>query len=134
MEIKKNTLWSETDVAVLSNQCENQVKTIQRFDERAKEWGVYNGLDQLIKSMSSTIPIMDQLHHDKLRERHWKRFEEVTAVDFQHSADLKTGDILSQNLIGYSDNITEIVDSATDEVRTETQLAEVDKMWREMNF
>jgi hypothetical protein len=120
LEIRKNILWSEIDVAVLSNECQNHVKTIRRIEKREKEWGVYSGLDQLIESVSSTIPIMDQLHNDKLCKRHWKRLEEVTGVGFQHSADLKMDDILERDLIRYSDDITEIVHSASNEARMET--------------
>jgi hypothetical protein len=46
-------------IAVLSNECENYLRTIRRIEKRARDWSVYSGLDQLIKSVSSTIPIMD---------------------------------------------------------------------------
>jgi dynein heavy chain len=130
----RDTLWSEIDVSVLSNECENYLRTIRRIGKRAKDWGVYTGSDQPIKSVSSTIPIMDQLHNDKLRERHWERLETVTAVDFEHSGDLKMGDILEKDVMRFSEDITEIVDSADNEVRMETQLSDLDKTWREMNF
>jgi len=118
----------------LSNEIENYIRTIRRIEKRGKNWGVYVGLDQLIKSVSSTIPIMYQMHNDKLRERHWKRLEQVTHVDFQHSADFKMSDILERDLMQYSEGIAEIVDSASNEVRMETQLTNLDKTWHEMAF
>jgi dynein heavy chain len=89
-------MQTEMDVAVLSNECENYLRTIRRIKKCANEWPVYTGLDLLIKSLSSAIPIMDQLHSDKLHERHWQRLERVTGVDFEHSGDIKMGNILER--------------------------------------
>ena len=130
----KDTLWSEIDVAVLSNECENYTKTIRKIEKRAKDWSVYHGLEAFIKSVSSTLPIMDQLHSDKLRDRHWQHLLEVTGVDFQKQVDLKLNDILEKNLIKYTEDITEVVDGASNEVRMETALADLKKIWAEMEF
>ncbi|OHS95209.1 Dynein heavy chain family protein [Tritrichomonas foetus] len=130
----KDTLWSEIDIAVLSNECENYTKTIRKIEKRAKEWGVYTGLDALIKSVSSAMPILDQLHNDKLRDRHWNKLEKITGVNFQKEIDLKLGDMLKKDLMKYSEDITEVVDGANNEVRMETQLADLDKTWRDMEF
>ncbi|KAK8861127.1 hypothetical protein M9Y10_012822 [Tritrichomonas musculus] len=130
----KDTLWSEIDVAVLSNECEVYTKTIRKIEKRAKDWSVYHGLEALIKSVSSALPIMDQLHNDKLRDRHWQRLKEVTGVDFQKQVDLKLGDILQKELMRFTEDITEIVDGASNEVRMETALAELKKTWADMEF
>ena len=130
----KDTLWSDIDIAVLSNECENYTKSIRRIEKRAKEWGVYTGIDQLIKSVASAMPILDQLHNDKLRDRHWNRLEKVTGINFQKEIDIKLGDILKKDLLKYSEDITEVVDGANNEVRMETQLSDLDKTWRDMQF
>ena len=134
LEAWKETLWSEIDVSVLSNELENDVKTIRKIEKRAKEWGVYIGLDALIKSVSGTLPIMDQLHNDKLRDRHWQRLYEITGVDFQKQVDLKLKDILAKDLNKYTEDITEVVDGASNEVRMETALSELKKTWADMEF
>ena len=80
----KNTLWSEVDFSVLANECEQYSKTMRyQIDKRAKEWGVYSGLETLIKSVSSAIPILEQLHNDKLRERHWSKLKQITGREFE---------------------------------------------------
>ena len=130
----KDTLWAEIDVAVLSNECENYLKTIRKVEKRAKEWGVYSGLDAFIKSVSSALPILDQLHNEKLRDRHWSQLEKVTGVNFRDQADIKLKDMLDKNLMKYSEDITEIVDGANNEVRMETQLNDLEKTWKDMEF
>jgi dynein heavy chain len=89
---------------------------------------MYSGLDQFIKSVPLTIRIMDQLNNDQLRERHWKRLEQIAGIDFQRSLDVK------MDLKRFSEEITEMVESANNEMRMETQLADLDKTWREMDF
>jgi hypothetical protein len=64
----KDTLWSEIEVAELSNECENYGKQIRKIEKRGKEWEVYSGLDTMIREVSNTLPIMDQLHNDKHRD------------------------------------------------------------------
>jgi len=130
----KNTLWSEIDVALLSNECEGFQKTIRKTEKRAKDWGVFTGLEQLIKSVANTIPIMDQLRNDKLRPRHWNRLREVTGIDFKGSVDLKLGDILNKDLLKFGDDITEIVDGANNDVRMEMQLKDLENTWATMEF
>lgn len=82
----------------------------------------------------STLPSIDQLHNDKLRDRHWNKLEKVTGVNLHKSVDIKLGDILARDMMKYAEDITEIVDSANNEVRMETQLADLDKTWRDMTF
>jgi dynein heavy chain len=130
----KSSLWASIEIAELSSQCEDYGKTIRKIEKRAKEWSVYNGMDALIKSVSSALPILDQLHNDKLRERHWQRLEQVTGVDFQNSPDLTLQDILDKQLGGFSEDITEVVDGASNEVRMETQLADLNNTWKSMEF
>jgi len=134
LEAWKNTLWKDIDVALLSIECENYGKQIRRIEKRAKDWGVWAGLDQYIKEVSSTLPIMDQLHNDKLRERHWSRLEEITGINFAKSVDLKMRDILKQDLNKFGDDITEVVDGATNEVRMEVQANDLNKVWNTMEF
>ena len=69
----KQILWSQVDFAQLSNECEGYNKTIRKIEKHAKEWNVYAGLENLINSVSSTIPILEQLHNDKFRPRHWSK-------------------------------------------------------------
>ncbi|KAH0788142.1 Dynein heavy chain family protein [Histomonas meleagridis] len=130
----KDTLWSEIDVALLSNECENYIKRIRKIEKKAKEWNVYEGLDKLIKEVSSVLPLMDQLHNDKLRGRHWEKLEQITGINFQKSVNLKLRDILNKDLNRYSEDITEIVDGANNEVRMEVQLTNIEKTWANMNF
>jgi dynein heavy chain len=82
---------------------------------------MYSSLNQFIKSVSLTIQIMGQLNNDQLRERHWKRLEQVTGIEFQRSPDVK------MDLRRFSDEITEMVESANNEMRMETRLADLDK-------
>lgn len=48
--------------------------------------------------------------------------------------DLKLGYIVARDMMKYAEDIIEIVDSANNEMRLETQLADLNKTWRDMNF
>jgi hypothetical protein len=67
--MKRHAL-GKIDVAILSNEYETYRKTIQKIEKRGEELGASSGIDNVIKSVSNTLPIMNQLHIDKLREGH----------------------------------------------------------------
>lgn len=64
-------------------------KAIRSIEKCAIEWAAYQGIEKIIKRVSSTIPIMDQLHNDELIEHYWNQRKEITGADFQKSVDFK---------------------------------------------
>lgn len=132
----KRTLWNDIDVARLSSEIEQNQKVVRKIEKRAKEWGVYTGLEDLLKTVSAVIPIMEMLRSDKLRDRHWEQVKQITSVDFKNTPDLRLEDILTKNLNDNAkiEEINEVVDGASNEVRMETQLADLKKTWSSMEF
>jgi dynein heavy chain len=114
----KSTLWAEFEVAKLSSKC----------DEHTNEWSVYNGMYAPIKSVSCALPMLDQLHNAKLRERHWQRPSDARL----EVAGLDTAGHSGKELMRFSEEITEIVEGASNEVRMETQVADLNNTWKAM--
>jgi dynein heavy chain len=77
---------------------------------------------------------MDQLHSNRLRGRRWIQLEKVTDVNFENSPDLRPQDILEKDLMRFSDDVTDIVDGANNEVRMEKQLLDLKNTWAMMEF
>jgi hypothetical protein len=77
---------------------------------------------------------MDQLHSNKLRGRRRIQLEKVTGVNFEKSADLRLQAILEKDLMRFSDDVTEIVDEANNEVRMEKQLSDLKNIWAMMEL
>jgi hypothetical protein len=92
-------------------------------------WSVYNECDALIKSVSSPFPIMDQLHSNKCRGCRWIQLEKVMGVNFEKSPDLRLQDILEKDLVRFSDDVTEIIGDANNEVRMKKQLLDLKNTW-----
>jgi dynein heavy chain len=91
----------------------------EKSKKRCKKWGVYSGLDTMIREVSNTLPIMNQLHNDKLRDQHLARFEKVKGINFQKATNLRMKAILAKDLHKYGDEITEVVDGAINEILME---------------
>jgi hypothetical protein len=64
----KHTDWAEIDVDIWSNEYDTYGKTIQKIEKRSKELEAFSGIDNLFKLVFNTLPIMDQLQINKLRE------------------------------------------------------------------
>jgi hypothetical protein len=52
----------------VSNEYDTYGKTVQKIEKRSKELEAFSSIDNLIKSVSNTLPIMNQVHIGKLRE------------------------------------------------------------------
>ena len=72
----KLTVWANLDCDnwyMQARKLQAQVKLIERKVRGVTNWGVYSGLMTVITDMMVTLPLVQDLKDDAMRERHWKK-------------------------------------------------------------
>ena len=80
--------------------------------------------------MLTSLPLVQDLHHPAMRERHWKMLMAATGKSFAVDARFCLGDLIALELHNYVDACSEIVDRAQKELAIEKQLRRVEDTWR----
>ncbi|RKP21352.1 hypothetical protein ROZALSC1DRAFT_27237, partial [Rozella allomycis CSF55] len=130
----KSTLWNQIDTDALEIRCRDLMKELRKFDKEIKGWDAFNGLDQMVKDMITSLRAVGELRSNAIRDRHWKQLMKTTGVTFTLTTDMKFQDLLSLQLHKYEDDVKGIVDRATKELSMEKVLGELEKTWNVMEF
>lgn len=130
----RGTLWTEIDTDAMENRCRDLAKELRRMDKEIKGWDVYNGLDQMVKDMITSLRAVGELRSNAIRDRHWKQLMKTTGVTFVLTKEMKFQDLLSLQLHKYEDDVKTIVDRATKELAMEKVLNDLSKTWSIMEF
>ena len=61
---------------------------IKKFDGEVKKWGIYDHLKNKVDNFKSTLPLIEDLRHEAIRERHWLELRrEIRGGDFDEKSD-----------------------------------------------
>ncbi|RKO98183.1 hypothetical protein CXG81DRAFT_17063 [Caulochytrium protostelioides] len=130
----RSTLWTAIDTEILDTRCRDLAKELRRMDKEVKGWDVYQGVDQAVKDMMTSLRAVGELRSSAIRERHWRQLMKATGVTFVMTADLRFQDLLSLQLHKFEDEVKGIVDRASKELAMEKVLVDLDKTWKTMEF
>jgi len=98
-----------------------------------KSWGIYEYLLSTIERFRSTLPLIIELRHPAMRERHWRELknELTTAEDFDpRREDFTLEKIFRLNLLSSQEKIYELTDNAKKQLKIEDMLKEIKRLWK----
>ena len=130
----KKTKWEEINVEWLSDATKQITKEIKSSDKYVKNWGAYKGLEEAVKNLQTSLPLIQELHHPAMRDRHWKQLMRATGVSFVMGSNFSLGNLLDLKLHEYEDDVLEIVDRAQKELTIERQLKKLTDTWKSMEL
>lgn len=113
----------------LQDKAKELAKEIKTVDKSVKNWPAYKGLEDAVKNMQVSLPLVQELHHPAMRERHWKQLMRTTSVSFQMGPNFSLGQLLDLQLHQFEDDVLEIVDRAQKELTIEKQLRKLADVW-----
>jgi len=128
----KSQLWKEMNTDDIEDGSKGQIKAIKVLDKCVRWCKAYKGADKLSKDFLNTVPLVQTLAANYMRDRHWEALMKVTKKQFVPPyADPKTllGSILSLNLHEFSADVEDICDQASKELKIEKALGELEKRW-----
>ncbi len=104
-------------------------------NKEIKNWKAFLALNERVKNMNTILPLISQLHSKFMQERHWKKLMRITqkSINF-NSPNFCLEDLIKLQLYKYSEEVTELVDSAQKESKIESNLVKIERIWEEQKF
>ena len=130
----KKTKWDEIDVEFLGDASKLLAKNVKGMNKNLKNWPGYKGLEDSVKNMQTSLPLVEELHHPAMRDRHWKQLMRTCGVSFVMDENFTFGGLLALKLHEYEDDVMEIVDKAQKELTIEKQLSKITDTWKVQNL
>jgi dynein heavy chain len=114
------TLWRDLDVQLLVDGIDNYIKSLKKMPREVKSMPVAKTLENKMKAFKEALPLMTDLKHEALRERHWKQLMKETGIEFDMNPDTFTlANLFAMELHRFNENIQNIVTSASKELQIE---------------
>jgi dynein heavy chain len=122
-------LWDDIAVDDLIEETRVLLVQIKKLPAEARKWGAYLELKAVVENMAVVLPLVHELHSQAMRERHWKSLMAVTMTHFDKGADFCLDDLLQLGLHRFVEEVSEIVEVATKELKIEAKLKQIEKAW-----
>eukprot|EP00741_Cyanophora_paradoxa_P004754 tig00000828_g4612.t1 len=130
----KGTLWNDINTEFMDEETKKFVKEIRALDKRARGYDAYSGLETVVKNFLTVLPMISDLRHPSMRDRHWSQLMEETHVHFEMTEDFKLADLLSLELHNHVEAVGDIVDRAQKEEKMEKSIEKLRDFWAEIVF
>ena len=132
-------LWSDIKTDDLEDVNKNLLKNLRKMAAETpvvKGWTVYRSIEEAIKTMSVILPLVNSLHSESMRDRHWKQLAKVCDVKSIDPTDPKFAleDIVKIGVQNHSEETEEIVELSFKELKIERKLRDIELIWRDMNM
>ncbi|XP_069353306.1 dynein axonemal heavy chain 10 isoform X2 [Eulemur rufifrons] len=128
------TLWANLNVQFLQDGIEGFLKALRKLPRQVRNLSVAYHLEAKMKAFKDSIPLLLDLKHEALRDRHWKELMEKTGVYFETTDTFTLENMFAMELHRHTDVLKEIVTSAIKEVAIEKAVKEILDTWENMKF
>jgi dynein heavy chain len=127
-----STLWDKIDTDELLMRVKDVQTQVKYLPKGMRGWKLYNWLGDEVKNMSTVLPLINDLHSDTMRDRHWTMLMATTGRSFEKGPEFCFKDLLDLNLHHYAEDVSEIVDQSAKEAKIEKKLATIRSTWSSM--
>ncbi|RUS75416.1 hypothetical protein EGW08_016827 [Elysia chlorotica] len=129
------TLWVDLDLDVMNRGIDDFIKQAKKWPRAIKKLPAAVQLDSQLKQFKDSLPLINDLKSEVLRERHWNELMAKTNQHFNMDpATFTLAGIFSMKLYRFTTLITEIVVAATKEFSIEKGIADVEDAWKKAKF
>uniref|UniRef100_A0A8C2R8N1 AAA+ ATPase domain-containing protein n=1 Tax=Capra hircus TaxID=9925 RepID=A0A8C2R8N1_CAPHI len=128
------TLWINLNVQFLQDGIESFLRSLRKLPRQVRNLSVAYHLESKMKAFKDSIPLLLDLKHEALRDRHWKELMEKTGVIFEMTETFTLENMFAMELHKHTDVLNEIVTSAIKEIAIEKAVKEILDTWENMKF
>jgi dynein heavy chain len=129
------TLWVSLDVQALQDGVDRYITQLRKMPKVIKALSVHKAVELNLKDFRDSLPLLNDLKHEALRDRHWKHLMQQTGIEFEMKPDVFTlKSLFAMQLNQYVDAIGEILNSAIKELAIEKGIKEVEELWNNLKF
>ena len=130
-----DTLWTEVQAEEMEEEAKGLQKSTRQLDRAVRWCNAYKQQELTVKNMLVALPLVTDLRHPSMRDRHWAELMRVTSKTFDVTdPTFKLSDLLDLGLHEFGDDVGEIVDQAQKEEKMEQTLKTLDETWSDMEL
>uniref|UniRef100_A0ABI7Z6S1 Dynein axonemal heavy chain 10 n=2 Tax=Felis catus TaxID=9685 RepID=A0ABI7Z6S1_FELCA len=128
------TLWINLNVQFLQEGIDSFLRSLRRLPRQVRNLSVAYHLEAKMKDFKDSVPLLLDLKHEALRDRHWKELMEKTGVTFEMTETFTLENMFAMELHKHTDVLSEIVTAAIKEIAIEKAVKEILDTWESMKF
>ncbi|XP_036076372.1 dynein heavy chain 10, axonemal isoform X2 [Rousettus aegyptiacus] len=128
------TLWINLNVQFLQEGIEDFLRALRRLPRQVRNLSVAYHLEAKMKAFKDSIPLLLDLKHEALRDRHWQELMEKTGVFFEMTETFTLDNMFAMELHKHTEVLNEIVTAAIKEIAIEKAVKEILDTWENMKF
>uniref|UniRef100_I3N0B0 Dynein axonemal heavy chain 10 n=1 Tax=Ictidomys tridecemlineatus TaxID=43179 RepID=I3N0B0_ICTTR len=128
------TLWVNLNVQVLQEGIDGFFRSLRKLPRHIRTLTVAFHLEAKMKAFKESVPLLLDLKHEALRDRHWKELMEKTGVFFEMTETFTLENMFAMELDKHTDILNEIVTAAVKEVAIEKAVKDILDTWENMKF
>jgi dynein heavy chain len=104
-------------------------REIKALPKVVRVFEAYRQLEEQIKALLTSLPLVADLHHPSMRDRHWRQLMKATGKHFVLDENFSLGNMLALNLHACVDIVSETVERAQKELVIEKALTKIEQTW-----
>jgi len=89
-------------------------------------------LQEEVKNMGTVLPLVNDLHGETMRDRHWTQLMTVTQKSFEKGPEFCFKDLTDLSLHEFAEEVSEIVDQSAKEAKIDKKLKIIQNVWSKM--
>ena len=130
----RDTKWDAIDTDTLAEKTKAIKKQIKNVSKAARTYDVFKNLDDTVNAMATSLPLVAELNHPAMRDRHWKHLMKACNKNFVKDENFTLGTLLDLELHKFQEEVEDIVDRAKKEEVIEKQLKKIEEVWSGMDL
>jgi len=76
----KITPWRQINIEFMDQECKKFSKDLRVLDKETRAWDAYNGAENTVKNMITSLRAVGELQNPSIRDRHWTQLMQATGV------------------------------------------------------
>ncbi|CAE8644925.1 unnamed protein product [Polarella glacialis] len=129
-----NVPWEKIDTEGMVATVRELMGQVKGAPKGLRSWPLYAWVQDEVHNMSTALPLVNELHNDTMRDRHWAMLMAVTKRSFDKGPEFCFRHLLELELHHFSEDVYEIVDQSDKEAKIERKLFSIRNTWSKMTL
>lgn len=134
-----NMYWSKLDSKILIETAEAFQKSVKKLGKKhpdLENMPPYIQLNERVNSFADSLPLIQQLKHPAVQERHWMRIMEETGKESVevNLKNLSLAKVFELDLGKFDEQVMAICHEAKEEAKNEDAIQSIENAWKGTHF
>eukprot|EP01135_Chromosphaera_perkinsii_P000864 Nk52_evm27s152 gene=Nk52_evmTU27s152 len=121
--------WKAVDIKTITDMNKSQESKVLSLSNAVKNWDIYKYLVDSCENLKVSLPFIEKMRTEAMRERHWKQLKRMIGVACDTRLNMTFGEVLDLNLHKHIDAVKTIMERAKNELSIEKSLKKFGEVW-----